>query len=66
MSSGDLFVDSHGKQWVELYNPLGTDEGNGRLMDNAPGAVYQNDGIVTMTWDDFRRSTNFTSVYLAW
>ncbi len=60
-----LFVDSRGVQWVELYNPLGTDVGDGRLMDRAPGATRQDDGIVTMTWADFRRSTNFTTLYVA-
>ena len=60
-----LFVDSRGKQWIELYNPLGSDCGNGRLMDNAPGAVRQNDGIITMTWDDFRRWSNFSTMFVA-
>ena len=60
-----LFTDSQGRRWVELCNPLGTDCGDGRLMDNAPGALRQNDGIVTMTWDDFRRSSNFTALYVA-
>jgi len=60
-----LFTDSHGKRWAELYNPLGTDTGTGSLMDNAPGAIRQNDGIITMSWDDFRRSSNFTALYIA-
>lgn len=60
-----LFTDSSGRKWVELYNPLGTDSGNGRLMDNAPGAVKMNDGVVTLTWDDFRRSSNFTALVVA-
>jgi hypothetical protein len=60
-----LFTDSTGKRWVELCNPLGTDCGDGSLLDRAPGAVRQNDGIVTLSWDDFRRSSNFTYLYVA-
>ena len=60
-----LFMDSYGRQWIELFNPLGTDAGNGRLVDNAPGAVRQNEGIVTYLWSDFVRSSNFTSLYVA-
>ncbi|HKA08012.1 MAG TPA: hypothetical protein VKD71_12190, partial [Gemmataceae bacterium] len=60
-----LFTDSTGKRWVELSNPLGTDCGDGTLLDKAPGAVRQNDGIVTLSWDDFRRSSNFTYLYIA-
>jgi len=59
------FTDSQGKQWVELYNPSGADVGDGRLLDRAPGAVQQNDGIITLSWDDFRRSSNFSTLYLA-
>jgi hypothetical protein len=60
-----LFTDTRGKQWVELYNPTGSDVGNGKLLDYAAGAVQQNDGIITITWDDFRRSSNFTALYVA-
>jgi Ca2+-binding RTX toxin-like protein len=60
-----LFTDSSGRQWVELFNPLGVDVGDGRLMDNAPGAVRQNDGVVTMTWNDFRRVSSFTALLIA-
>jgi Ca2+-binding RTX toxin-like protein len=60
-----LFVDSRGVQWVELYNPLGTDEGNGKIMDNATGSIRQDDGIVTMPWSTFQRSANFTAIYVA-
>jgi hypothetical protein len=60
-----LFTDSRGVKWVELYNPNGNDCGNGRLMDNAPGAVRQNDGIVTLKWDEFRQWSNFNSMYVA-
>jgi Ca2+-binding RTX toxin-like protein len=60
-----LFTDNRGKQWVELGNPLGTDSPTGQLLDNAPGAVRQNDGVITLTWDDFRRSSNFTALYVA-
>jgi Ca2+-binding RTX toxin-like protein len=60
-----LFTDVAGRKWVELGNPLGTDSGNGSLLDNAPGAVRQNDGIVTMSWYDFQRWTNFTALYVA-
>jgi hypothetical protein len=60
-----LFTDSRGTKWVELYNPLGTDVGDGRLLDRAPGSVLQNDGVVTITWDDFRRSSNFATLYVA-
>ena len=38
---------------------------DGRLLDHAPGAVQQNDGIITLSWDDFRRSSNFTALYVA-
>jgi hypothetical protein len=60
-----VFTDSSGRQWVELGNPLGTDRGDGSLVDNAPGAIRQNDGIVTLSWYDFQRSSNFTALYVA-
>ena len=60
-----LFTDSRGQRWVELGNPLGTDRGDGALVDNAPGAVRQNDGVVTVTWYDFQRWTSFTTLYVA-
>jgi len=60
-----LFTDSQGRQWVELYNPTGSDVGNGKLLDNAPGAVHQNDGIITLAWVDLQRSSNFTTMYVA-
>jgi hypothetical protein len=60
-----LFTDSAGRQWVELGNPLGTDRGDGGLVDNAPGAVRQNDGIITLSWSDFQRSSNFAALYVA-
>jgi Ca2+-binding RTX toxin-like protein len=60
-----VFTDVAGRAWVELGNPLGTDRGDGALVDNAPGAIRQNDGIVTMSWSDFQRSSNFTTLYVA-
>jgi RTX calcium-binding nonapeptide repeat (4 copies) len=60
-----LFTDARGRQWAELYNPTGSDVGNGKLLDYLPGAVQQNDGIITIPWDDFRRSSNFTALYVA-
>jgi hypothetical protein len=60
-----LFTDYAGRQWVELGNPLGTDRGDGGLVDNAPGAVRQNDGIITLAWSDFQRSSNFATLYVA-
>ena len=60
-----LFTDSLGRKWVELGNPLGTDRGDGALVDNAPGATRQNDGVVTVSWTDFQRSSNFTTLYVA-
>jgi hypothetical protein len=60
-----LFTDVAGRKWVELGNPLGTDRGDGALVDNAPGAVRQNDGIVTVDWATFQRWTNFTTLYVA-
>jgi hypothetical protein len=60
-----LFTDSTGRKWVELGNPLGTDRGDGALVDSAPGAVRQNDGIVTVDWYAFQRWTNFTTLYVA-
>lgn len=60
-----LFTDTSGRQWLEFYNPLGVDVGNGRLMDSAPGAIHQNDGLVTMTWSEFQRVSNFTTLYVA-
>jgi hypothetical protein len=60
-----LFTDKAGRAWVELGNPLGTDRGDGALVDNAPGAVRQNDGIVTVAWFDFQRLSNFTTLYVA-
>jgi hypothetical protein len=60
-----LFTDGRGRQWAELYNPTGSDVGTGKLLDYLPGAVQQNDGIITISWDDFRRSSNFTALYVA-
>lgn len=60
-----LFVDSIGRKWVELGNPLGTDRGDGGLVDNLAGKVRQDDGIVTVDWYTFQRSTNFTTLYVA-
>ncbi|MBO0700213.1 MAG: hypothetical protein J2P46_17570 [Zavarzinella sp.] len=60
-----VFTDSSRRQWVELYNPSGQDVGDGRLLDYAPGAVRQNDGIITISWTDFQRSSNFTALYVA-
>jgi hemolysin type calcium-binding protein len=60
-----LFTDSGGRKWVELGNPLGTDRGDGALVDSAPGAVRQNDGIITLACTDFQRSTNFGTLYVA-
>ena len=60
-----LFADSGGRQWVELANPLGTDRGDGALVDNAPGSVRQNDGIVTLSWYEFQRWGNFATLYVA-
>jgi RTX calcium-binding nonapeptide repeat (4 copies) len=60
-----LFIDSGGRQWVELGNPLSTDRGDGGLVDRAPGVVQQNDGVVTLAWYDFQRLSNFTTLYLA-
>ena len=60
-----LFTDTKGQRWIELGNPLGTDRKDGRLTDNAPGAVKQDDGVITIKWEDFQRSSNFTTVYVA-
>ncbi len=60
-----LFTDTRGQKWVELANPLGTDRKDGRLVDNAPGTVKQDDGVITLRWEDFQRSSNFTAVYVA-
>lgn len=60
-----LFTDATGQKWVELANPLGTDRKDGRLTDNAPGAVKQDDGVITLKWEDFQRTSNFTTVYVA-
>ncbi|HJZ94312.1 MAG TPA: hypothetical protein VKE40_25840 [Gemmataceae bacterium] len=60
-----LFVDNFGRQWVELYNPTGSDVGNGKLLDNAPGATHQNDGLITLAWVDFQRSSNFSMIWIA-
>jgi RTX calcium-binding nonapeptide repeat (4 copies) len=60
-----LFTDNFGRQWVELYNPTGSDVGNGKLLDNAPSAVHQNDGLITVAWTDFQRSSNFSMIWVA-
>jgi hypothetical protein len=60
-----LSTDSAGRQWVELGNPLGTDRGDGSLVDNAPGSIRQNDGVITLSWYDFQRWSNFTMLYVA-
>jgi Ca2+-binding RTX toxin-like protein len=60
-----LFTDSTGKQWVELYNPWGTDTGSGKLLDNAPTAKKADDGIITLLWSDFRSSANFATVVVS-
>ncbi len=60
-----LYTDSKGKQWVELYNPWGTDTGSGKLVDNAADAQKADDGIITLAWSDFRSSSNFATVIVA-
>ncbi|HEX3148155.1 MAG TPA: calcium-binding protein [Gemmataceae bacterium] len=59
-----LFTDSANRQWIELGNPLGTDRGDGGLVDRAPGAIQQNDGVVTLSWYDFQRLGNFTTLFV--
>ena len=60
-----LFTDTKGQQWIELANPLGTDRKDGRLTDNAPGAVKQDDGVISLRWEDFQRPSNFTTLHVA-
>lgn len=60
-----LFTDAKGNKWVELKNPWGTDAGNGRTVDNATGAKRLDDGILTLSWNDFRSSANFATVVVA-
>lgn len=60
-----VFTDTGGRKWIELGNPLGTDRGDGGLVDNRAGSVRQDDGIVTVDWNTFQRPTNFTTLYVA-
>lgn len=47
---------------VTLFNPTGLD-GNNTFDLNLPGNAYHNDGIITLTWYQFR--TNFQSISVA-
>lgn len=61
-----LFTDVRGQKWIELASPNGTDRNNsGKLTDNAPGAIKSDDGVITIRWEDFQRSSNFTVLYVA-
>jgi hypothetical protein len=51
---------------VKLYNPWGMDRENGTTMDSLDkSATASNDGIITLSWQQFTSSANFKSVYQA-
>jgi hypothetical protein len=53
----------NGKWYVRLYNPWGMDSTNGRTIDPLGPAV--NDGIITVTWQQFTNPANFQNFYVA-
>lgn len=53
----------NGQQYVELYNPWGTDSWGNITIDRAPGSSPINDGFITLSWSDFLYS--FSRVMIA-
>ena len=51
---------------VRLYNPWGTDRGTTTTIDavdkSAPAA---NDGVITLTWQQFTNGANFKGFFVA-
>lgn len=60
-----VFSDVNGRKWVQLYNPLGVDTNVGKRVDNNPYLPKGNDGLITLSWDEFRKTSNFTRVIIA-
>ena len=60
-----VFPDVAGRQWIQLYNPLGSDTLTGKRVDNNPYLPKGDDGLITLTWDDFRKTSNFVKVVAA-
>lgn len=60
-----VFTDTKGKQWVQLYNPQGVDTVTGKRVDNNPYLPKGNDGLITLSWTDFRKSSNFSKIVYA-
>ncbi|WP_020468609.1 hypothetical protein [Zavarzinella formosa] len=60
-----VIVDPTGRKWIQLYNPQGVDTQTGKRVDNNPYMPKGNDGLITLSWDDFRKTTNFSKVVFA-
>jgi len=60
-----VFQSADGRKWVQLYNPLGTDTLTGKRVDNNPYLPKGDDGLITVTWDEFRKTSNFAKVVTA-
>lgn len=60
-----VFQSVDGRKWVQLYNPLGTDTQTGKRVDNNPYLPKGDDGLITVTWDEFRKTSNFAKVVTA-
>ena len=60
-----VFTDVKGQKWVQLYNPQGVDTVTGKRVDNNPYLPKGNDGLITLSWNDFRKGTNFSKVVFA-
>src|SRR5207249_3094275 len=44
---------------VRLYNPWGSDEGNGKTLDALGPSAPADDGIITLSWSQFTNNANF-------
>ena len=50
---------------VRLYNPWGMDRENGATLDSLDRAAAVNDGVVTLSWQQFTNTSNFKGFYQA-
>ena len=57
-----VYVDSRGRQWIELANPWGFDSPDSRRIDQNLNVRRANDGIITLSWLAFRQANNFSRV----
>ena len=57
--------NSNGAWLVRLYNPWGMDRENGATIDSLDKShPAANDGIITLTWQQFTNSANFAGLYV--